>query len=354
VLDVPEPDHWLSGIASALRSADLAIGHLEVPHTHSQNEMPGDVPAPGADPAHLDALPRAGFNAMTLAGNHIADCGAQGIADTRAALARLGIACAGAGGNLAAARAPMVLKVSDGRRVGILSYNCVGPAQSWATDDGAGCAYLPVATIDGGPVRPAAALTVPQADAARWLHDDIAALRAQAQLIVVALHKGTVHTPARIENYERLLAQSAIDAGADIVIGHHSHIVRGIEFIQGKPVFHGLGNGCVVTHALTPGQARAAWAERRKQLFGFEPDPAFTLAPFHPEAKHSFLARVLWHADGTLECGIVPVVVEAPGRPRLAIGQEIDHVCAYLQHISASAALAPLTLQVRSDMVVVQ
>ena len=60
VLDVQGADHWLSGIAPALRAADLAIGHLEVPHTRRGSELQGDVPAPGADPAHLDALARAG------------------------------------------------------------------------------------------------------------------------------------------------------------------------------------------------------------------------------------------------------------------------------------------------------
>lgn len=357
VLDEPGPDYWLAGIAPALHTADLVLGHLEVPHSHSLHEMAGDVPAPAADPAHLAALPRAGFDAMTLAGNHIADCGAAGIADTCAALQALGLAHAGAGADLAAARAPLLLTTGDGRRVGVLSYNCVGPEAAWATPTRAGCAWLPVATADGSIVRPAAVFAAPQPEAAQWLADDIAALRKSADLIVVAMHKGTVHTPARIEAYERALAHSAIVAGADLVIGHHAHIVRGIEFIHGKPVFHGLGNGCVVTRALTLDQAhpaRAAWALKRQQLFGFTPDPAFELAPFHPEAVHSFLARVLWQPDGTLECGIVPVVVEAPGRPRLAVGDEIGRVCDYLARITTGAGLPPLTLTLRPDMVVIQ
>ena len=82
VLDVEDADHWLSGIAPALRAADVTIGHLEVPHTRRGTELAGDVPAPGADPDNLSALARAGVTAVTLAGNHIADCGPQGIADT--------------------------------------------------------------------------------------------------------------------------------------------------------------------------------------------------------------------------------------------------------------------------------
>src|SRR5581483_1456949 len=86
VLDEPEPDHWLSAIAPAFQKAALAIGHLEVPHTRRGKELSADVPAPGAPPEHLAALSRAGVDAVTLAGNHIADCGPEGIQDTLAAL----------------------------------------------------------------------------------------------------------------------------------------------------------------------------------------------------------------------------------------------------------------------------
>jgi poly-gamma-glutamate capsule biosynthesis protein CapA/YwtB (metallophosphatase superfamily) len=92
VLDEPPADHWLSGIAPALRAADLAIAHLEVPHTRRGSELAGDVPAPGADPDNLDALARAGIRLVSLAGNHIADCGPQGISDTVERLDALGIA----------------------------------------------------------------------------------------------------------------------------------------------------------------------------------------------------------------------------------------------------------------------
>lgn len=354
VLDVPEPDHWLGGIAPALQSADLAIGHLEVPHTTSSFELAGDVPAPGADPAHLAALPRAGFSAMTLAGNHIADCGAEGIADTIAKLDSLGLPYAGAGANLANARKPLLLQTPDGRRLGVLSYNCVGPAAAWAADTRAGCAYLPVATADGEALTPHSRLAAPAPETYALLWEDIAKLHAQDALAVVALHKGTVHTPALIEPYERTLAQLAIDAGADLVVSHHAHIVRGIEFYRGKAIFHGLGNGCVVTRALAPDQdhpARAAWAQKRKQLFGFEPDPAYSLAPFHPEAVNAFLARVHWQADGRLLCGIVPVTVDPPGRPRLAEPLEAGRICDYLQRITRAAGLPPLQLEATPEMV---
>jgi poly-gamma-glutamate capsule biosynthesis protein CapA/YwtB (metallophosphatase superfamily) len=344
VLDVEQPDHWLSGIASAVQGADIAIGHLEVPHTHRGQELAGDVPAPGAPPEHLDALRRAGFSALTLGGNHIADCGAIGIADTVDRLDHLGIAHCGAGATLPLARTPARL-TCRGRRIAVLSYNCVGPESAWATPDRAGCSYLPVRTADGRPVAPAGDLVDLEPEAHEILREQIAAARADANLVVVALHKGIVHTPAKLAPYERPLAQAALDAGADVVVGHHAHILRGIELRDGRPVFHGLGNGCVVTRALSPAQdhpARAAWALRRRELFGFEPDPRYELAPFHPEAVHAALAVVRWRGDGTLVAGVVPVFVEPPGRPVCVDDQRADAVIQYLQRIGRLAGLAPL------------
>lgn len=355
ILDVPQPAHWLSGIAPALQAADLVVGHLEVPHTHSREEHGSDVPAPGADPAALAALREAGFAAMTLAGNHIADCGAAGIADTLAGLQQQGIAHCGAGPDLAAARRPALLH-GKGRSVAVLSYNCVGPETAWAGAQRAGCAYLPVATVDGAPVAPTSRFGAARAECLDLLREDIAVARASAQLVIVALHKGIVHTPAVIAPYERQLAHMAINAGADVVLGHHAHIVRGIEIYGGKPIFHGLGNGCVVTTALDPGQAhpaRAAWAQRRKQLFGFEPDPAYTLAPFHPEAVNAFMARLVWQADGSIDFGIVPVHVDAPGRPRLAEAAERSRICNYVAHITRAAGLPALSLQPEDGRIVV-
>jgi poly-gamma-glutamate capsule biosynthesis protein CapA/YwtB (metallophosphatase superfamily) len=350
VLDAEDPDHWLSGIAPVVRAADLAIGHLEVPHTRRGAELEGDVPAAAAEPEHLDAIERAGFTALTLAGNHIADFGAEGIDDTIDRLDSLGIAHTGAAANLGEARTPARLDCC-GRRVALLSYNCVGPEAAWATAGSAGCNYLRIATADGAPVAPAVDLTEPTAEALERITDEVVDARKGSDVVIVALHKGIVHTPAVLAPYERPLARAAIDAGADIVVGHHAHILRGIEFHRGRPVFHGLGNACVVTHALGPGQdhpRRAAWVERRRELFGFEPDPRYTLAPFHPEAVHGVLGIVMHHEEGLFSAGVVPVHVEPPGRPVCVSDDRADDVIAYLQTIGRAAGLPPTVWQRRS------
>ena len=349
VLDEPEGAYWLEGIAPALRAADLAVGHLEVPHTRRGGEFAGDVPAPGAPPENIAAIAAAGFGLVSLAGNHIADCGAEGITDTLRELHAHAIAHAGAGLSLAHARAPAIVPCGP-LRVALLSYNCVGPEAAWASDDRAGCAYLPIATADGSPAAPAAPLETVLPEAWEILTTDVTAAREQADLVMVALHKGIVHTPARLARYEREISRIAIDAGADVVIGHHAHIVRGIEHYHGRPIFHGLGNGCVVTRALSPDQdhpARREWAERRKAQFGFEPDPAYYLAPFHPEAVNAFLGRLDVTVDEgriALRAGIVPVDVVPPGRPMLADEARGAAVCRYVERITIDAGLAAISI----------
>lgn len=354
ILDVPDPDHWLSGIAPIVRGADLAIGHLEVPHTRRGKEVAGDVPAPGADPAHLAALERAGIHALSLAGNHMADCGPEGIEDTIAELDRLGIAHSGAGSNLAEARAPALI-VRDDRTVALLSYNAVGPELSWAGANHSGCAYVRVEAADGGPSRPQAELVEIDAESLAAMADDIARAREQADLVIVALHKGITHRPAALAAYERPLSKAAIDDGADVVIGHHAHIVRGIEFYRGRPIFHGLGNGVVVTNALNPAQdhpARAEWAQRRKAMFGFEPDPAYTFAPFHPEAVNGMIGRLLWHEDGRIEAGFIPTWSEPPGRP-VPAGERADEVSDYIARVGEAAGLPPIRQERRDAWVAI-
>jgi hypothetical protein len=203
-----------------------------------------------------------------------------------------------------------------------------------------------IATADGSAITPSAPLAHVDPQSQAELAADIASARASADVVIVALHKGIVHTRATLAPYERPLAHAAIDAGADVVVGHHAHIARGIELYGGKPIFHGLGNGCVVTRALSPDQAhpaRASWARQRRERFGFDPDPAYELAPFHPEAVNALLGRLRVHGDGRLRAGFVPVFVEPPGRPVIGVGARANEVRRYVERISEEAGLPSLT-----------
>ena len=85
-------------------------------------------------------------------------------------------------------------------------------------------------------------------------------------------------------------------------------------------------------------------------MFGFEPDPAYRYAPFHPEAVNAFIARLVWHDDGRIEAGFLPVYVEAPGRPVIADSRQARAVSDYVGSITAEAGLPPLEITPRADM----
>ncbi|MEK8052737.1 CapA family protein [Ideonella sp. DXS22W] len=325
ILDVPGCGALFEPAHATLASADVLVGHVEVPHTHGTATTSTDVPAPPADPAHLRALAEHGFHVATLAGNHIADCGAEGIADTVATLRGLGLATTGAGMNLREALAPAVLQ-RRGQRVGVLSWNCVGPRESWATSRKAGAAWVKVLThyeLDyANPGGPPNIYTFAAPDSLDAMAEAVAALARQVDVVVVALHKGCGHTPARIEHYEFGVARAAIDAGAHVVAGHHAHILRGIEVYRGRPIFHGLGNFVTVTQALSvkdnDSPERLAWAKRREALFGFSPDPAMPSYPFHPESRHTAIARCRVSGSGAsaqVEAGFIPCYIDTQARP---------------------------------------
>ena len=347
ILDEPDPDSFFDLARPVLQRADLVIGHVEVPHTTRGVEASSDVPAPPSDPANLLALGRAGFHVATLAGNHIFDSGPFGVEDTVTTLRAQGLATTGAGGTLAGAREPAIVE-REGLRVGVLSYNCVGPKDSWAGAKKAGCAYVHVIThyeLDhaspGGPPR---IYTFAEPETLEAMQADIAALDARVDITIVALHKGIGHTPAALAMYERQMAKAAIDSGADIIIGHHAHITRGVEMYRGRPVFHGLGNFVTVTRALNveanASPARLAWAKRRTELFGFEPDPDYPTYPFHPEAKNAMIAVCDADASGVRRAGILPCWVQPSGAPEpLERDPRGVAVARYIEDITARAGL---------------
>jgi hypothetical protein len=347
ILDEPEPDSFFELARSTLREADLLVGHVEVPHTLRGRENTSDVPAPPSNPDNLAALKHAGFHIATLAGNHISDVGPDGIEDTIATLRQLGIVTTGAGMNLAEAREPAIV-APQGLSVGTLSYNCVGPKDSWAGVKKAGCAYVQVIThyeLDhaspGGPPR---IYTFAEPESTDAMLMDIEILRRKVDVLIVALHKGIGHTPAVLAMYERPLAKAAIDAGADIVFGHHAHILRGIEVYKQRPIYHGLGNFVTVTRALNmeanPNPQRLQWARRRRELFGFEPDPNYPTYPFHPEARNAMIAVCEIGSEGVRKAGFIPCWVNPKGQPEICGDDARGRaVASYIEQITRKASL---------------
>jgi poly-gamma-glutamate synthesis protein (capsule biosynthesis protein) len=349
VLDEPDPDSFFEPSRAILRSGDVVVGQVEVPHTTATSEVSTDVPAPPADPAALGALARAGFTVGTLAGNHVYDVGEAGVIDTASHLRDLGIVTAGAGRNIEEARSPAIVSCNGEEvRVGILSYNLVGPRESWATSRKAGCAYVKILThyeLDhASPGGPPAVYTFADPAGLDAMTDDIAALSADVDLVAVCMHKGLGHTPVELAMYERPVARAAIEAGAHVVFAHHAHIMRGIEVYRGRPIYHGLGNFVSVTRALAvegnDSPERRAWAEKRSRLYGFTPDPTMPFYPFHPESRNTVIATCRFDKRGLISAGFIPCWIDDQGRPAPAGRDELgERVADYVMKISEAAGL---------------
>lgn len=353
ILDEPNPDSYLAPTAAILRDADVVIGQVETPYTVRGEPTVAGATAPQSPPSQLDALARAGVTVTTIAGNHTFDLGAPGVSDTLDRLRELGIATAGAGMTIHEARRPATV-ISGGRTVSVLSYNAVGPRESWAGPEKPGCAYLRVLThyeLDhASPGGRPTVYTFTAPESLDVLEHDVTRARGECDLLVVALHKGA-NGDTRTAWYEKQLAHAAIDAGADVVIGHHAHIMEGIEFYRGRPVFHGLGNFVAVTRALSTDPRvnrsadRLAYAQRRPERFGFTPDPDMPTYPFHPDSRHTVIARVALSGDGTLEAGFVPCYIDGAGRPEPVgadgVGQRVfDYVAALSRNAGFETAFA--------------
>lgn len=348
ILDAPDPDSYFVPSLAALRSPDVLVGHVEIPHTlrgYEQSTYAASTPVP---PEHLEAMQRAGFSVATLAGNHIGDRGAEGVADTLGTLRGLGLATAGAGMDIAEARQPAIVE-RHGHRVGVLSLNCVGPDIAKATSMKAGAAYIDVHTVYGEPFggpggAPTDVTTLADRRHVEQMAADVRELRTQVDTVVVALHKGVLHVPVVVADYERDIARAAIDAGADAVIGHHAHILKGIEFHRGRPILHGLGNFVTVTGALreSPDNSpeRRAWAARRRRLTGFDPDPSMPRYPFHPESRNTLIALLRCTPGTAPTVHFVPCWIDGDARPVPVGGDAGERVVRYVERISQQAGFA--------------
>lgn len=344
IIDEPDPESFFVPTKELLSKGDFVIGQIEVPHTDRGEANSTDVPAPPAPPENLAPLKECGFNMCTTCGNHAHDNGLPGIVDTLDLLHQLGIAVTGTGRNLSEAKKPAIV-TRKGVRVGLIGFNAVGPKEGWATSHKAGVSYVQILTHHepsprATPGLPARVYTFPEPDSVKEMQADIRALRGQCDVLFVALHKGMVHTHGELQMYERPLAHAAIDAGADAVIGHHAHILRGIEIYKGKPIYHNLGNFVCVTHALTPSgdndsPERMRWIEQRKKMFGFTPDPEMPFYAFNPESRKTILARMTATQDGITEFGFVPCYINREGAPEaLSTYEEAKEVMDYVQQIS--------------------
>jgi poly-gamma-glutamate synthesis protein (capsule biosynthesis protein) len=230
-------DYPLGAVAALLRGADLAIANLECAMCEPCQRWHGADKAYyfRAPPVAGEALRNAGIGLVSLANNHILDYDVQGLLETLRILDAQGVAHVGAGIDLAAAQAPVIVE-RQGVRIGMTAF-CDHQDDFAATEDHPGMAWLGLhdeaAAIDAF----ARALAPLRAEGARWP--------------ILSLHWGPNMVSEPTER-QRRLARAAIEVGWKIVYGHSAHVFQGVELYEGCPILYAAGD-LVDDYAVDPG-----------------------------------------------------------------------------------------------------
>lgn len=276
-------------IAGELQKGDITLVNLEAPLTRRGSEYRDKKYRFRVNPLAAAALKKSGITAVTLANNHSMDFGAEGLQDTLLYLDRAGVTHVGAGNDLIAARKAVVSDIR-GTKVALLGYSLTLPSEFWAAVKRAGTAPL----------------------LEKQVKQDIATARKLASIVIVAVHWGE-EGKTELRAYQPRLARMIIDAGADAVIGHHPHVLQGVERYKHGIIFYSLGN--------------------------------FVFASKSKLADRTLLVRL--HFDGERrQAELVPVDIkhrEVGFQPRLLSGQQGDELMARVR------ALAPGGLKLHKE-----
>ncbi|PKM91305.1 hypothetical protein CVU82_01760 [Candidatus Falkowbacteria bacterium HGW-Falkowbacteria-1] len=206
-------------IKDYLKNSDLVFANLETPITEGR-EISDFEMVFRSNPGTEQALKDAGFSIMSLANNHTPNFGERGLLDTFACLDRVNIVYSGAGKNNEEADAPVYIE-RKGIRFAFLSYNDfdVVPAYYEASENRAGTAFMRI----------------------EKMNENVKKAKENSDFVIISMHSGTEYVD-NPNNSQINFAHSAIDAGADMVIGHHPHVVQTVEEYKGKFIFYSLGN----------------------------------------------------------------------------------------------------------------
>jgi len=209
-------------VAPILKESDLAFGNLECALTG--NTITRNVPIDGkklfifkTPPRFGKALVDGGIDIVSLANNHAMNGGKPGLIETMKTLKELGIIYVGAGSNLQEARSCRILEVK-GRKIGFLAYADIGG---------------PAATSQPG-------IAVLK-DTLSQVLEEVKTAKRKVDFLIVSFHWG-IEGSTKPSARQKSVAQKVIDVGADIVIGHHPHVLHPVETYKGKTIAYSLGN----------------------------------------------------------------------------------------------------------------
>jgi hypothetical protein len=207
---------WAFSAMGEARQADVAMVNLEAPFTTAETPLPDKKFNFKVEPENVQVLKNGGIDLVTLANNHAMDYQAAGLEDTIKILDQAGIRHVGAGRTIEEARRPEILDVK-GQRIAYLGY------------------------YDGDFEAAGEGIAGTNSRQNDRVAADIKAIRSQVDWIVVNYHWGE-ELAKYPGDYQMDLAHFTIDQGADLVVGHHPHVLQGAEIYKGRPIVYSLGN----------------------------------------------------------------------------------------------------------------
>ncbi len=218
LLSTKGPNYPFEKVKEFLQNQDIVFGNLEAPVSLRGEIYPLKCSL-RTNPDYLVGLKDAGFNLLSLANNHILDYAETAFLDTLDTLTGCGIKWFGAGKNLEDARKPAILNIND-IRIGFLGYcDVVIDSPFYASKDKRGIAPLKL----------------------EYVRQDISRLRGQVDCIAISIHWG--HENWGYPSPEQIrMAHEIIDYGADVIFGHHPHVLQGIEKYRRGIIAYSLGN----------------------------------------------------------------------------------------------------------------
>lgn len=318
------PDSVFDLVRDALAVPDLLMGNCECAYAANVEFAPGVTVPVAADPSNVAAIGRAGFDVLGLANNHAVDAGHRGLFEMHEHFANAGIAQVGTGRNLAEARRPAISRVGA-LTVATLAYASFFPRGYEALDDWPGLApirafnhyrdRLPNVWSAG---TPPIVTTIPHEEDMINLEADIVAARAVADIVVVQLHGGDYKHPFVLSDHELRTARFAVDCGANIIAAHHHHVLRGMEWYKGAPIFYGLGHFVFDLETfrgpkeiMTDGTALDPETD---ESYDLAPRIGWPLLPWHRDARMTVLAWASATAEGIGAAGFLPCLLNREGQ----------------------------------------
>ncbi len=207
-------------LVDEMNAADIMMVNNEFAYSTRGSKTPDKSFTFRANPDRVTILKEMGVDIVSLANNHALDYGQDALLDTFDTLTQAGIDYIGAGEDLERAKAPVYYTIGD-KKIAYIAASRVVFAMDWyAADSKPGM----IGTYDPAPVL-----------------ETIREATTNSDFVVAFLHWG-VERSTYPEKYQRDLARQYIDAGADLVVGCHPHVMQGFEFYKGKPIAYSLGN----------------------------------------------------------------------------------------------------------------